>query len=304
MNNSLILTVIDLIGKRKTENLIEKGFFNKSTELNEKEILECIERYKEIDSTFKVPSLDKIKATMENSEQILLKSGELGIKCTSIFNDSFPDKLKNIKDKSILIFYKGNLNCLYEDKSIAIIGTRIPTERGKKIGEALGEYYAKEGFIVVSGLASGCDTYGHRGCLNMKGQTVATLPCGLDKYYPPENCDLGDEILENEGCLISEYKIGTNPSKIRFIQRDRLQAALSLGVVVVECAIECGTMHTVKFAQKYNKKLAVSLHDEVNLDIETIKGNLYLIENSDAIGLSNTEDYKKYKDILINNISR
>ena len=285
------------------ENLIEKGFFNKSTELNEKEILECIERYKEIDSDFKVPSLDKIKAAMENSEQILLKSGELGIKCTSIFNDNFPDKLKNIKDKSILIFYKGNLNCLYEDKSIAIIGTRTPTERGKKIGEALGEYYAKEGFIVVSGLASGCDTYGHRGCLNIKGQTIATLPCGLDKYYPPENCDLGDEIVENEGCLISEYKIGTNPSKIRFIQRDRLQAALSLGVVVVECAIECGTMHTVKFAQKYNKKLAVSLHDEVNLDIETIKGNLYLLENSDAIGLSNIEDYKKYKDILINNIS-
>ena len=143
MNNSLIFTVIDLI-----------------------------ERYKEIDSDFKVPSLDKIKAAMENSEQILLKSGELGIKCTSIFNDNFPDKLKNIKDKSILIFYKGNLNCLYEDKSIAIIGTRTPTERGKKIGEALGEYYAKEGFIVVSGLASGCDTYGHRGCLNIKGQTI------------------------------------------------------------------------------------------------------------------------------------
>ena len=61
MNNSLILTVIDLIGKRKTENLIEKGFFNKSTELNEKEILECIEIYKERDSAFKVPSLDKIK---------------------------------------------------------------------------------------------------------------------------------------------------------------------------------------------------------------------------------------------------
>ena len=102
MNNSLILTVIDLIGKRKTENLIEKGFFNKSTELNEKEILECIERYKEIDSTFKVPSLDKIKATMENSEQILLKSRELGIKCISIFNDNFPDKLKNIKGKFLV----------------------------------------------------------------------------------------------------------------------------------------------------------------------------------------------------------
>lgn len=179
MNNSLILTVIDLIGKRKTETLIEKGFFNKIIGLNEQEILECIERYKEIDSAFKVPSLDKIKATIENSEQVLLKSEELGIKCTNIFNNNFPDKLKNIKDKSLLIFYKGNLNCLYEHKSIAIIGTRTPTERGKEIGEALGQYYAKEGFVVVSGLASGCDTYGHRGCLNVKGKTVATLPINI-----------------------------------------------------------------------------------------------------------------------------
>lgn len=300
MNNSLILTIIDLIGKNKTDALIEKGFFNKAMGLNEQDIIECIEKYKKIDSTFEVPSLDKIKATIENSEQVLLKSEELGIKCTNIFNNNFPDKLKNIKDKSLLIFYKGNLNCLYEHKSIAIIGTRTPTEKGKEIGEILGEYYAKDGFVVVSGLASGCDTYGHRGCLNMKGQTIATLPCGLDKYYPPENCDLGDEIIEKQGCLISEYKIGTKPSKIRFIQRDRLQAALSLGVVVVECAIECGTMHTVKFAQKYNKKLAVSLHDEVKLDIDTVKGNLYLLENKGAIGLSNIEDYKNYKNILIN----
>lgn len=300
MNNSLILTIIDLIGKNKTTSLIEKGFLNKFIGLDEQDILGCIEKYKEIDSTFKVPSLDKIKASIENSEQVLLKSEELGIQCTNIFNDDFPDKLKKVKDKSLLIFYKGNLNCLYEHKSIAIIGTRTPTERGKEIAQFLGEYYSKEGFVVVSGLASGCDTYGHIGCLNMKGKTVATLPCGLDKYYPPENCDLGYEIIENEGCLISEYKIGTNPSKIRFIQRDRLQAALSLGVIVVECAIECGTMHTVKFAQKYNKELAVSLHDEVKLDIETVKGNLYLLKNKGAIGLSNIEDYKNYKNLLIN----
>lgn len=299
MNNVLILTIIDLIGKSKTNTLIENKSLNKSVNLSAEDILSCIEKYKQIDSEFEVPSLEKIKSTMKNSEKTVLESYKLGIKATNIFNDDFPDKLKSIEDKSILIFYKGDLNCLYEEKSIAVIGTRTPTENGKKIGEVLGNYYAKEGFVVVSGLASGCDTVAHKGCLKGGGKTIATLPCGLDKCYPNENKDLAYEILQKGGCLISEYKIGTNPSKNKFIQRDRLQVALSLGVAVVECAVECGTMHTVCFAKKYNKKIAVSLHDETKSDIDTVKGNLYLLENEDVIGLNNIDDYKKYKDILL-----
>ncbi len=299
MDNSLILTIIYLIGKNKTNTLIEKGFLNESIKLSQQDILECIENYKEIDSDFEVPSLEKVKITIEKSVKTLLESHKLGIKTTNIFNDDFPPKLKNIKDRAILIFYKGDLSCLFEEKSIAVIGTRTPTEQGKKIGEALGYYYSKEGFVVVSGLANGCDTAAHKGCLNAGGKTVATLPCGLDKCYPNDNNDLADEIVKKGGCLISEYKIGTNPSKHRFIQRDRLQVALSLGVAVVECAIECGTMHTVGFAQKYEKNIAVSLHDEINGDIETVKGNLYLLENKGVIGLNDIDDYKKYKNILL-----
>ena len=198
-----------------------------------------------------------------------------------------------------MIFYKGNLECLYEKNSISIIGTRNPTEQGKQVAEDLAKSYAKEGFVIVSGLASGCDTFAHIGCLKSKGKTIATLPCGLDKCYPNENKDLADEIIKTGGCLISEYKINTNPSKNKFIQRDRLQAALSLGIVVVECAVECGTMHTVNFAKKYNKQIAVSTHKEIKNDIETVKGNLYLLENKDVIDLKNKKYYKKYKDILL-----
>lgn len=299
MDNSVILTIIDLIGKKKTNSIIDRGFLDETIKLNEEDILGCLKKYKEVDNEFDIPSLEEIKASIEASVKVLLESEKLGIKATNIFNEDFPSKLKDIKDRSILIFYRGDLNCLYEKNSIAIIGTRTPTEKGEQIGEALGYYYAKEGFVIVSGLANGCDTAGHRGCLKANGKTVATLPCGLDKCYPNDNNDLADEIVESGGCLISEYKIGTNPSSKNFIERDRLQAALSLGVLVVECAIECGTMHTVRFAEAYNKKVAVSLHKDVEKDIDTVKGNLYLLEQKRAIGLKDINDYKKYKNILL-----
>lgn len=299
MDNSLLLTIIDLIGKNKTNTIIEKGFLNENVKLCEQDIFNCLEKYKEIEEEFVLPSLDKIKSKIESSVKTLFESYKLGIKATNIFEDDFPSKLKDINDKAILIFYRGDLSCLYEENSIAIIGTRTPTENGERIGEALGYYYAKEGFVVVSGLANGCDTAGHKGCLKAKGKTVATLPCGLDKCYPNDNKDLADEIVEKGGCLISEYKIGTEPSSKNFIERDRLQAALSKGVAVVECAVECGTMHTVRFAESYGKKVAISLHKETLEDIETVKGNLYLLENQRAIGLKDINDYKKYKNILM-----
>lgn len=299
MDNSIILTIINLVGKNKTNDIIDRGFLDQTINLNEEDILSCLKKYKEIDTEFDIPSLEEVKISIEDSVKVLLESEKLGIKATNIFNEDFPSKLKDIKDRSILIFYRGDLSCLYEKNSIAIIGTRTPTEKGQQIGEALGYFYAKEGFVVVSGLANGCDTAGHRGCLKANGKTVATLPCGLDKCYPNDNNDLADEIVKNGGCLISEYKIGTNPSSENFIERDRLQAALSLGVLVVECAVECGTMHTVGFAESYNKKIAVSLHKDVEEDIDTVKGNLYLLENKKAIGLKDINDYRRYKNILL-----
>lgn len=299
MDNSIILTIINLVGKNKTNDIIDRGFLDQTINLNEEDILSCLKKYKEIDTEFDIPSLEEVKISIEDSVKVLLESEKLGIKATNIFNEDFPSKLKDIKDRSILIFYRGDLSCLYEKNSIAIIGTRTPTEKGQQIGEALGYFYAKEGFVIVSGLANGCDTAGHTGCLKANGKTVATLPCGLDKCYPNDNNDLADEIVKNGGCLISEYKIGTNPSSENFIERDRLQAALSLGVLVVECAVECGTMHTVGFAESYNKKIAVSLHKDVEEDIDTVKGNLYLLENKKAIGLKDINDYRRYKNILL-----
>ncbi|MCI6738961.1 MAG: DNA-protecting protein DprA [Intestinibacter sp.] len=299
MDNSIILTIINLVGKNKTNDIIDRGFLDQTINLNEEDILSCLKKYKEIDTEFDIPSLEEVKISIEDSVKVLLESEKLGIKATNIFNEDFPSKLKDIKDRSILIFYRGDLSCLYEKNSIAIIGTRTPTEKGQQIGEALGYFYAKEGFVIVSGLANGCDTAGHIGCLKANGKTVATLPCGLDKCYPNDNNDLADEIVKNGGCLISEYKIGINPSSENFIERDRLQAALSLGVLVVECAVECGTMHTVGFAESYNKKIAVSLHKDVEEDIDTVKGNLYLLENKKAIGLKDINDYRRYKNILL-----
>lgn len=104
MDNSLILTVIDLIGKTKTNTLIDRGFLNETIKLNEEDILSCLKKYKEVDSDFEIPSSDEIKVSIEESVKTLLESEKLGIKATNIFDDDFPEKLKNIKDRSILIF--------------------------------------------------------------------------------------------------------------------------------------------------------------------------------------------------------
>lgn len=299
MDSSLILTIINLIGKSNTDNLIEKNILNRETENSEKGIIECLKKYKEIENSFEVPTNKEIKKEMENAVRILLNSQKQGIGAINIFDDKFPERLKNIKERSILIFYKGNLSCLYEKDSVGIIGTRVPTENGARVGEALGYYYAKEGFVVVSGAARGCDTVSHRGALKANGKTIAILPCGLDKCYPSDDEDMTEVILEGGGCLISEYVLGAEPMANTYTERDRLIAALSLGVIVVECAIESGTMKTVNFAKDYDKKIAVSMHKDVHSDIDTVKANKYLLERGEAIALKDIDDYKKYKNILL-----
>ena len=105
MDNSLILAILNLVDKNIVNTMIDNGFLNQDIKLCENKILDCFKKYKEIDSDFELPSLENIKKSIEESVKILLESEKLGIKTTNIFNDDFPKKLKQIKDRSVLIFY-------------------------------------------------------------------------------------------------------------------------------------------------------------------------------------------------------
>jgi DNA processing protein len=137
--------------------------------------------------------------------------------------------------------------------TIAIIGTRKPSRYGEEVGYRLAYDLAKQGVVVVSGLALGMDAIAHRGALDAGGVTIAVMPGGLDSVYPKSHTALAKRIITSGGALISEYTPGTDIYARNFIDRNRIVAAISDGVLVVEAAIKSGTVHTAGFALDHGR---------------------------------------------------
>ena len=234
-------------------------------------------------SRVKVFSDDEILTAMTAAEKVINECNLSDINICSILDSDFPTRLKAIDDPPVILFYRGCMDQINEQKTIAIIGTREPTDFGFRIAIRIGEMMAESGIITVSGLALGCDTGGHTGTINKNGSTVAVLANGLDVIYPKENLGLASEIINLGGCLISEYPPHSEMQRGYFVDRDRLQAALSDAVFVVETDIKGGTMHTVGFAQKYGKPIYCFNHPEKYLSEPKTQGNQKLI--AEGVGL-------------------
>ncbi|WP_188134045.1 DNA-processing protein DprA [Chitinophaga sp. CF418] len=233
---------------------------------------------------FKLPlfSQEDFDYAFRKTEAIITESEHLGIRMISFKDDNYPCLLAKTTDLPIILNYKGDISLLSEKPTVAIIGTREPTDFGMKLGTRLSEVFASNGFNIVSGLAVGCDTAGHRGALNVSGTTTAVLAHGLDKIYPKENRALADQILEKGGVLVSEYFVKQTALANFFIERDRIQAGLSLGTIVVETDVKGGTMHTVKFTLENNRVLATLNHPSEYLKEPKTQGNQLLIRERKA----------------------
>jgi DNA processing protein len=243
-------------------------------------------------TSIRIPEITDIEKAYEKAKNIYEKSLINNIKMITVIDEKFPKKLKYIPDPPVVFFYKGNYDCILENNSVAIIGTREPTEHGMKIAERLGTIFGELNFVVVSGLAIGCDTFGHKGCVNAKGRSIAVMPGGLDNIYPSKNKYLAESILDENGCLLSEYPVGVRPFKTNFVDRDRLQSGLSMAVIVIETDVKGGTMHTVKFSQEQKRILACYSHPEKYLSEKQTKGNQLLIKEKKAIPIKNEDDIK------------
>ena len=188
----------------------------------------------------------------------------------------FPEVLKAIgKDCPERIYALGNIELLKSEDMVAIIGARKASRQGNGAAYALGAKLAKEGKIIVSGLALGCDASAHRGCLSAGGKTIAIVATGLDLTHPIDNVPLQEEILQKDGLIISEQPLGTKANPTRLVARNRLQAALSQIVIVAECPEHSGTMHTVRFAQKYGKQIKAVYFKGRN---DMNSGNRYIVD--------------------------
>jgi len=172
------------------------------------------------------------------------------------FDPEFPFAFRGIPDPPAFVWVKGRIPPV---PAAAVVGTRTPTDLGRRTAAAITERVVAAGLCVVSGLALGVDTVAHATCLGIGGMTVAVLGSGIDDPSPASNAALADRIVSHGGALVSEVPPDTPASARSLVARDRLQSALSQVVVVVECGVSSGTLHTARFAIAQGRTLACAL---------------------------------------------
>ena len=170
----------------------------------------------------------------------------LKIRISTLFDPSYPARLRTIPDPPPLLYVSGAL-LPHDEVAVAIVGGRRATPSGRVVTEEIAKELAGGGVTVVSGLARGIDAAAHRGALDGKGRTIAVLGCGIDRTYPPEHQTLRRRI-EAHGAVISELPIGASPLSHHFPRRNRIISGLSLGVLVSEAAKDSGSLITAKLA--------------------------------------------------------
>ncbi len=177
------------------------------------------------------------------------------LKVTLLTWDSpaYPELLKSIADPPATLYIRGNL-LPQDDWSVAVVGTRKATAYGKECASMLVSGLVDNGITVISGLAYGIDTQAHQTAVNAKSRTLAVLGCGVDIIYPAVNRKLGEAIIEN-GALISEYPLGTNPESGNFPRRNRIISGLSLGVLFVEGSLKSGARITTDYALEQGREV-------------------------------------------------
>lgn len=170
-------------------------------------------------------------------------------------DSSFPSSLREIVDPPKQLFILGNPSLIKKEVKVGVVGSRRVSSYGRSVTLRLARELAEQDIVIVSGLALGIDSIAHRAALEVKGKTIAVLPCGLDRVYPASHTTLAKEILSNDGLLISEYPPGTNLQKYQFIARNRLISGLSDGVLITEAASKSGSLHTANFALDQGKQV-------------------------------------------------
>lgn len=219
---------------RRAGLLSEKAFYCSAEDweklgLNEKTSIQLA-------SSFTVEWIEKRRTLME----------ERAVRMITVFDAEYPNLLKETALPPWVLYYRGHLEWL-STPGLAMVGTRVPTAYGRKVGEALARELSEAGLTVISGLARGIDSVCHEAALRSGGGTIAVVATGLDRVYPPENREL-EQWISRDGLVLTEYPIGTKSHPGLFPQRNRIIAGLSLGTVVVEADSRSGSLITADAA--------------------------------------------------------
>lgn len=190
---------------------------------------------------------------LDKAKRILDRQAKAGVVTIPYYSEAYPHHFRHLReDAPPLIHVLGNKDLPNREDNVAIIGARAADKDGLDMAYGLAKQMGEQGHIVISGLALGCDTAAHRGCLDAGGQTIAVVASGLDITHPRVNKSLQDEIVAKGGAILSEHPYGVKANPTRLVARCRMQVVLTQSVIVAQCPIISGTMYAVRFAQEYN----------------------------------------------------
>jgi len=199
-----------------------------------------------------------------------------GIKIISFTNPAYPKHLRELPDRPIVLYVKGQM-IDKDNEGIAVVGTRQPSIYGMEMAHKISYDLAALGYTVVSGLARGIDTAAHISALK-RGRTIAVIGSGLLDIYPRDNMRLASEIME-KGALISEFPLKTPPDRTNFPQRNRIVSGMTLGTLLIEAPMKSGAMITMSRAYEQKRKLFAI---PGRADSDNFRGNLSLIKEKKA----------------------
>ena len=209
-----------------------------------------------------------------------------GISTHFFLDSSYPRRLRQCSDAPIVIYTKGKMD-LNHTQIVSIVGTRNHTEYGKELLKSLLLSFKEKNILVVSGLAYGVDIHAHQLCLQNNIQTIGVLGHGLDRIYPSQHRQIAKEMQENGG-LLTEFMIGTNPDRENFPMRNRIVAGLADATIVIESKERGGSMITAELANDYSRDVFAFPGD---IDRQTSQGCNLLIKKQKAHLISTPTDF-------------
>ncbi|MFW5973386.1 MAG: DNA-processing protein DprA [Bacteroidota bacterium] len=202
------------------------------------------------------PSTCEAIRTFDDSQAIenqMKCAAALGAALVVAGSEEFPRLLAETYDPPAFLWVRGDVSALHRP-SVAVIGTRRPSDYGRRVAFEIAEALARSGITVVSGFAYGIDRRAHEGALAAGGRTAAVLGSGIDVIYPGSHVQLAESVV-GSGCLVSEFPFGTKPDAPNFPRRNRIVSGLTLGTIVVEAHETGGALITARLAIEQNREV-------------------------------------------------
>jgi DNA processing protein len=211
-------------------------------------------------------------STLSDVEKEVERCKKMGVDLIPFGDERYPRALSTIREPPLLLYVWGKRCDAIDKFSIAIVGSRMATSYGRSAAQKISEELSRVGTVIVSGLAHGIDSVAHSSAIK-EGVTIGVLGTGIDIVYPESKRELFERVKEN-GCIVSEFSLGTRPTKWTFPKRNRIIAGLSMGVVVVEASQKSGSLITARLALEEGREVFAV---PGSIFSETSEGTNYLI---------------------------